>query len=361
MTSIQDETNFLTLTHYDQCDNLSDASIKRERGVIRDIHGNIVCQSFGYTHEYNTSDKEWKEMITNNIQNCHIFIAEEGTLLRLFCHENRWYVSTHKRINAFTSHWSSSSSFGDLFVEALDYYYRKGEGKGQLDYLETDHLLDVFCAQLDTDRVYTFLLRTNNETRIVCQPPTVPTVYFAGQFYKGMRLEGNPTSLPWPKRVMFTNPEDLSDYIESFDPLVYPGVIVMTPDQKVFKVLTPGYKELARVRGCEPSLYRVYMRVRQNEDELRSFVELFPDQKTSHMMNAVEQSIMDLARKICNFYVRRFVHKEHVVVDKNYYYIMRLAHQWHCENREHNILSVQKFLEILDKQEPNFLYKLLSI
>lgn len=361
MTSIQDETDFLILSHYDQCDNHSDRSIKQERGVIRDINGNLVCQSFGYTHEYNTSDEEWKTMVQYNIQNCHIFIAEEGTLLRLFCYENRWYLSTHKRIDAFTSHWSSTSSFGDLFVEALDYYYQKGEGKGKLDYLEKDHLLDVFCAGLDTDRVYTFMLRTNADTRIVCQPPTVPTVYFAGQFYKGMYLEGNPTTLPWPTRVMFTAAEDLSDYIESFDPVKCPGVIVVTPDQNVFKVMTPGYKELTRIRGCEPSLYRVYMRVRQNEDELKTFLQLFPESKTTHMMTTIEQSILALARKICNFYMRRFVHKEHVVVDKNYYYIMRLAHQWHSESREQNILSVQKFLEILDKQDHNFLYKLLSI
>lgn len=359
MATIQDDNGYLILSHYDHCDNTSDSLLKSQRGTITDINGKLVCQSFGYTHEYSPKDEEWKGLVENSLQNCHIFLAEEGSLLRLFCYENRWHLSTHKRIDAFSSHWGSSNSFGDLFIDALEYFYTNGQGKGLLDYAEKEHLFDVFCAQLSMDTVYTFLLRTNSDTKIVCDPPTSPTLYFAGQFYKGMRLEGNPTHLPWPTKVMFSQPADLADYVEKLDPHQYAGVIVMTNDQQVFKIVNPSYSELAKLRGCEPSIYRAYLRVRENEDDLKKFIEMFKEKKT--LMTSIENDILVLARKICQYYMRRFVHKEHIVVDKNYYYIMRLAHEWHCANREQNILTVDKFLEILDNQEPNFLYKLLHI
>ena len=53
----------------------------------------------------------------------HIYDAYEGCLLRLFNFNNKWFLSTHKKINAFRSKWSSKDSFGLMFQNALQYEY----------------------------------------------------------------------------------------------------------------------------------------------------------------------------------------------------------------------------------------------
>ena len=361
MTSIQDDNTSLVLYHYDDCTDSSDPVLKTQRGVIIDTATKeVVCQSFGYTHEYELGDYDkWSPLIQDSIQNCNIYLSEEGSLLRLFFHDGKWHLSTHKRIDAFNSYWSSEKSFGELFLDALEYYFSKGPGQGKLEYESTDHLFDVFCNTLSRDSVFTFLLRTNKNTRIVSRPPPHPTLYFGGQFYHGMRLAGNPTLIDWPTRVHFTNPEGLREFVSTLDPLEYQGVIVFMTNQTIFKVMAPTYLQLAKLRGCEPSFYRAYLRLRESNELIQQTLGIFPEKK--ELMRQVESDIVSLASKLCHYYVRRYIHKEHIVVNKHYYYLMRLAHGWHCECRDRNIVNVNKFLELLDKQTSQFLNLLLTI
>jgi hypothetical protein len=92
---------------------------------------------------------------------------------------------------------------------------------------------------------------------------------------------------------------------------------------------------------------------------VKKLLQVFPDRKGE--MREIETEIANLAHKICRYYCRRYIHKEHIVVNKHYYYLMRLAHGWHCEARDTNIVTINKFLELLDKQTPQFLGLLLSI
>jgi hypothetical protein len=174
-----------------------------------------------------------------------------------------------------------------------------------------------------------------------------------------MRLAGNPTLIEWPTRIHFSSAESLRAFVESLDPAEYQGVIVFMTNQTVFKVMTPGYLQLAKLRGCEPSFYRAYLRLRGDNDQIQQVLRLFPEKK--ELMNTLESDIVTLASNLCRFYVRRYIHKEHVVVNKHYYYVMRLAHNWHCQCRDRNIVNVHKFLELLDQQTPQFLGFLLSL
>jgi hypothetical protein len=355
---LQDEDGYLSLYHYKECTNESSTWLKAQRGIIKDADQNVVCESFGYTPEYAPNDMAWKNQVRDSIHNCKVFLSEEGTLLRLFFYNRRWHLSTHKRIDSFSSRWSSTLSFGEIFLQALEYYFLKGDGVGKIEVEDRADLYDCFCATLDPTRVYTFLVRMTDETRIVCKPPTAPTVYFAGCFYHGMRLEGNPTLLPYPVIVPLKSVEEVETYVNQLDPLRYQGVIVFTNDQQSFKVVHPMYAIYAKIRGSEPSVQRAYLRIRESDEFLQQFLMLFPDK--NEMAKDMEEKILHLARQLHQYYAKRFIRKEYVVVNKHYFYMMRLAHMWHNENRPLHVVSVQKFLELLDKQPATFLYVLLS-
>jgi hypothetical protein len=129
---LQDQTPSLSLFHYTACNEESDLATKQARGIIRNDKDQVVCTSYGYTPEYIVTQQDVYGPLLQPFEQCTFFRSEEGTLFRLFFENFSWHLSTFKRIDAFASYWSSSRSFGELFMEALEYYFVDGEGKGAL-------------------------------------------------------------------------------------------------------------------------------------------------------------------------------------------------------------------------------------
>lgn len=57
-------------------------------------------------------DKDWSHV---TVQRCY-----EGTLLTVFNHNDNWYVSTRRCLDAKDSTWIAGNSYYDLFVESMD-------------------------------------------------------------------------------------------------------------------------------------------------------------------------------------------------------------------------------------------------
>jgi hypothetical protein len=258
---IADQTETHSLLHYDNsCDQTSEEKIKNVRGYIYDSENNLVCSSFSYTPEYVVGvDKDKYEPLLTDLSKCFIYKSEEGTLLRLFFNQNRWVLSTHKRINAFDSKWSSSKSFGELFIDALLHFFTV-EGKDKLTFENNEELFDQFCNTLDREHVYTFLVRTNKDTKIVCNPPEHPTLYFSGWFKDGVWQETNPTIIPTPTLLSFSSIKELETYVEGVDPLEHQGTIIILPDRTTLKIMCVLNMEYKSVRGSEPDIKETYFR-----------------------------------------------------------------------------------------------------
>ena len=353
--SIEDQTSNLSLFHYQSCTDDSSADVKKSRGIIYDNEQKIVCASYEYTPEYTVStDSEKYTPVLNELDKCTIYKAEEGSLLRLFHNENKWTLSTHKRISAFESKWSSSKSFGELFIEALQYYFTHGEGKDKLQFEQNDEIYDCFCATLDKEHVYTFLLRTNADTKIVCRPPENPTVFFAGWFQKGVWTPGNPTLIPSPKQLTFASIAELETFVENVNPLEHQGVIIILPDSKTVKIVTPLCLQYKTIRGSEPDIHASYFRLRKSTDDLKLFQTLFPHVNVKKM----EEEIFTLGTYLHRMYVRRYIKKQFTVVHPTHFYVIKQAHTRHCTDRSSNIVTMEKMMDVLNEQTSVQLYKM---
>lgn len=352
--AIEDQTDKLTLLHYEgNVTDETDKHIKNTRGVITDEHFDTIVSTFGYTPEYTVDQHDTYEALLSDLSNCLVYRAEEGTLLRLFFHDNHWNVSTFKRLNAFDSRWSSVKSFGELFLDALHYFFSEGAGKGTLEY-EPEHLFDVFCHTLDRSLVYTFLLRTNIDTKIVCHTPNHPTLFFGGCFRDGFRLKENPLAIPFPHQVQVTTVKELETYVESLDPFEYQGVMVILPDQRTLKIIHSLYSTYKTVRGSEPDIEMAYFRIRTKEDEKELFMKMFPHVNTE----VIETSIKSMITYLHRMYVRRFIKKLYTMLHPTLFYILRKAHSWHTENRETNIVTVDKMTGFMEDQNSGSLYRM---
>ena len=77
-------------------------------------------QAFPYTIEYSHTDRKNIQNLEKDLPNCLFFDSHEGALIRVFHFGDRWYTSTHRKLNAFRSKWASRESFGTLFKKALE-------------------------------------------------------------------------------------------------------------------------------------------------------------------------------------------------------------------------------------------------
>lgn len=350
---IEDQTNQHSLLHYSSCTEDSSTTLKKVRGYIYDVSNNLVCSSFSYTPEYIVQENQDKYTpLLQELDQCIVYKSEEGSLLRLFFDHNKWTLSTHKRIDAFDSKWSSSSSFGDLFMEALFYYFMFGQGKNSLEFENETDLFDQFCNTLDPAYVYTFLLRTNKDTRIVCNPPEHPTVYFSGCFKEGVWSEGT-CSIPTPTKLKFSTVSELETYVENVNPLEHQGVIVMLPDRTAIKIISPLSMTYKTIRGCEPDITCSYFRLRKSKD-IDIFTSLFPRVNTQRL----EEELFTMVRYLHRMYVRRYISKVYTVVHPVLFTVLKKAHEWHHTDRATNIVTLEKMFDVVNEQPYSALYRM---
>ena len=158
---LTDSDSELAMFSYANCTAEDTAQTKQSRGVI--FNGDkLLAPSFGWTAEYTQNDKTLIEtLIKNGGDNVKVFDSHEGCLLRLFFHK-KWYLVTHRRLDACKSRWSSTDYWGEMFKTGLT-----------MDY-------DKFVDSLDKTMIYFFVVRNNSENRIVCASPEQSTVYHVG-------------------------------------------------------------------------------------------------------------------------------------------------------------------------------------
>ena len=111
----EDYKNNLQLYHYNKCTNDSLQHIKESRGVVKS-NDTLVSKSFGYIDEYTVDGENVSELLENNkkildnIRSFHqskIYKMYEGTVVRMFFWKHKWFLSTHKKLNAFDSKWGN--------------------------------------------------------------------------------------------------------------------------------------------------------------------------------------------------------------------------------------------------------------
>lgn len=373
-----DPDNKLDLFCYVRCVDNSDAKVKSCRGVIT-ANDKVLCQTYGYTHEYTTDNVD---AIKNSMDFDSNFVAQdahEGSLLRAFCVNDTWYITTHRKLDAFRSKWASRQSFGAQFVESLVSTYENDESfKKKLDSISDEDATNVrvftlrssehdknpvllkFLHTLDKTKCYCFLVRNTSENRIVCQSPEKPMLYHSGTFametseFLGL---GSDLGVPVPQTHSFTSWDEVCKYVDeetNYENLQ--GLIVFNGRDHI-KVLNSDYKRYFDARGNEPSIRYRYLQVRLDTKQTDMLYELYP-RYTDHF-ESYENTLYGFAKTIYDAYVKRFIKRQFVTLPKEEYTIMRACHAWHLEDRGKNRMNLRKVIEKMNAQPPTILNKMI--
>jgi hypothetical protein len=348
----KDEDNKLDLFCYVKCTNTDTDLIKRCRGVVFN-KDKIVINAFPYTAEYNHTES--LNTILGDFSKYSFYDAYEGALVRTFYFNGKWFLSTHRKINAFKSKWSSRDSFGTHFKRALDKEELLNKKFSERLPLDGDNILDRFYTILDKTKQYMFLILNSDDNRIVCQSPSEkqPNVYHVGTFSDGKLSMDEDISLPTPYKHTFLNIDELYNYVSKIDYNLLQGVICFSSDNTQIKIINKVYQDLFRVRGNVPSIKFRYLQVRMNKKFTDMLYYLYPYMED--IFNDYENTLYDIAMGIFNAYILRYMKKKHTIVPQEEFQVLKECHNWYMEDRNERRVTLECVIRAMNTQSPTAL------
>ena len=343
---LTDSNSELELYHYTECTNTDSDNLKQCRGLIYDKNNDkLLVQTFPYTVEYSNKEvTEIKNEITD-INEWKYFPSYEGTIIRVFYHIN-WYISTNRKLDAFKSRWSSTDSFGKIFMDALT-----TEACLNNDFaskLQPGNILENLCLTLNKDHQYIFLVLNTSQNRIVCDVPSTNLLYHVGTFKNHiLDLEDN-INITKPQCLSFKKIDDVLDYVYDTKPHNIQGVICFhTKTNKQVKIVNINYKYFYDARGNTSSIKFRYLQVRMDNEQTNVLKYLYPTY--IQIFEQYELYIHEIAYTIYQAYVNRFIKKQYITLPKEDFLVMKECQILYTSNRNYKI-TIQKVLTILNNQ-----------
>lgn len=349
---VVDEDTSLKLYSYQSCSNEDKMEIKKNRGVVKDLEDNIVALSLPYTDEYVYEEEKPDEIHLEDLEKYRIHRSIEGTVIRVFWYDDKWYITTNRKLDAFKSFWSSHLSFGQLFVNQIFSIFH-------------ENTIEGFLGRLDQENIYYFLLLPTIENRIVCKVDhTKPSLYFIGFLsknnmdgtlsYKDEKLE----NIPQMEELTFQTKEELFNYVKDVDIWESQGLILFERESnKQFKILNSKYKYYWTIRNNNPNLYLRYLEIRSDPKKLDDFFRLYP--KFIQIADRIECHIFEISKYIHEAYLQRYIQKNYLSLPKQEYMILKKAHEWHNLDKNNNRIYRIKILQFLNEEEPLYLYQMI--
>ena len=337
-----DEVGKLTNFSYNQCNNNSENELKSCRGLVYK-NGQPFIKAFGYTPFYTSQNipQETLDYINTNFNTLRFYCSLEGTLIRLFYNDvnDKWYISTHTKLDASKSRWGSKCTFGEVFNSVIP---------------------PEFYTNLDKTKFYMFILTPNETNRIVCKY-LMNHVYHVGTYDSNFNLSYDyDIGVQKPLELRFDNINELFKYVdEELDCFTYQGVLICdNQTQTNIKILSNSYERWRELRGNVPSIKFRYLQLRNNETDTHNLKVLFPDFIKDF---EIYEKYLDLfSRRMLEEYVNRHIKKLFKQLPPNEHYILKLAHAWHSENKDVNKINLKKIKEIINNQNPSFLNSIIK-
>lgn len=277
-----------------------------------------------------------------------VFESLEGTIIRVYYHHDEWQISSSSRLDAFTSFWASSQSFGKQFEEFV--------------FAISGVSLDVFLHSLNPERSYFFLLPTIGVNRLgkkldVRERARIFLVAtedrHTHEFLYGTRLPREEHNL-WLYPLAWTV-HNFQEWIElgSDQNLIY------YHEQEIYRTVTEEYARLFRLRNNEQNLRLRYIELCKSDRGLCRELEAMYSE--FDFDGAIHQVLHRIARLLHQHYMERFVLRKEdnrPPLPKPFFILIRKCHQRFLETRQKTTPAT--ILEMIWEQEPKHILNLLK-
>lgn len=347
-----DEDTGLDLLCYDTCSESDPDIVRNCRGVVF-AGDTMVMRGFPYTPEYPHTDEEAiRQHVGDSMASCIVNEAFEGVLIRVFFYK-KWYVSTHRKLNAFRSKWAARQSFGDAFVDALkneikynttlsDAVVKKTSGvNATLDennVLTSEEVLDAYLGLLDKSKQYMFIVSHSGDNQIVCTPPEESTCMHVGTFVNRKLVLDEEAYIPKPQCFSMDSVDKLISQVNSIDPKEIQGVIVFLPDGNQFKIMHSEYLKLFEIRGNEPSILFRFLQLltgtQEDREKIALLEKLYPEKIPKFAL--YRKTIKDISSEMHSVYIQRYIRKEFIKLPREEFNVLKRVHSNYMDLRKNH-------------------------
>jgi hypothetical protein len=297
----EDKDNInLFLIYISNESNLNIKLVRECNGIImRKNDLKIICYTFDKCIDNNilTSGLNLNKLYYEN--------AIEGTLIRLFYHNDKWILSTKKCIDAFKARWLTTKSFGELFCECL-----KSNNYNHPLYecltLNDNNLIKD--GVLNKTYCYSFIL-IHPENNVVIKY-IEPYIYHIST--RDMNtLKEIDINIGFNKLekwfIDYSNIEEIINKLNERTICNTEGLIFIDENYNRHKIRTPIFNEARDLWGNTNNRCLRYLELRKNIDKLNKYFYYFPIDKQLFLY--YEKTIENLAYAILNIYTEKHIKK----------------------------------------------------
>lgn len=352
---------------------------KHIRGIIfKD--GKLVSRGLEYASEivYNDEFKQLSELLnelpTESKSNVYtekqidkLYVCYEGATVRAwFDDDNKFHLSTNKKLDAFSSRWSSDNTFGEHFMSRIIElcYTNKSFHNLVNHYIPQYNSIYVSFIEFlrkdskDNGYQYTFLIPNGEDNRIVCKNNKTPQLLHIATYDKNWNMIiDHDIGIPKPLEIKCRGIE-LHNYLSTLDYNESPGIISVDNKGTQCKIITKSYKTLSDLRGNVPSIRFRYLQLRNSSDK-SEFIKLYQEKET--IFKEVEDKLISIIAFTHAVYINRYVHHQFIIVNKDIHNILLKCHNWHKLNKASNIVTMDIMRQFIDKEDPTVLNRLIKL
>lgn len=277
-------------------------------------------------------------ILQNEALNSRIEYCEDGTIIRLYHYNNKWYTATTRCMNATDSWWSSNKTFDEMFWSIFDI--------SNLSLLNTSCTYIFVLLHVDNRIVVkhfrnslVYIQSINNETT----EEDYKNIFFNTEAFQNKLIRR-------PKMIPYINIYEIQNYF-------YPtkrGIIIKfynTQSQtwSVYKYDFIQYRTVKDVRGNVPHIRMRYLELLTDSDKLLMLEKFYPESQL--MFEIIKNSLFKLTRYIHKMYVDSHIkHIIQITEEDMYYRTLRQLHaQYKITNKPITYEDVHQKLVSLDK------------
>ena len=245
--NVKDNGNLYMITYYDGKSNFDNPITHKCRGVILEKDtNNIVCYSFDRSIDF-INDLSY---LNNKFPFNDKTVVQEsidGTQIKLFYYGDKWLVATTRSIDAYSTRFSSRSSFGKMFDDALE-------------------LSNLNLETLNKRKCYSFVL-CHPDNRIITKYEKPDLVHVFTRDLDTLEIDlSYDVGVRKPQTLDYEGYEKL---LEDSNDLEYykEGFVLHSGDEqnKMMKIKSKNYLKCCRMRGNNNNILFHYLELRFND------------------------------------------------------------------------------------------------
>jgi hypothetical protein len=290
--------------------------------ILNKYDNSMLCGCLPLTKEITV-----EELAQMNLGEYNVEEMFDGAIIRLYYHRNKWFTATNRCFDGSYAVWQEDNAKGKITFEEL---FNEALGNMNLD-------------PLPKGESHCFVLM-HPKNRNVIRYEEASLVHIASFDAKGDIKAYEDCNYGWKRQAIykFENVSELLTQLENTD-IGY--ILVNKTTQERFKVYSPKYMEIKKLRGNIPNIDYLLLE-RRYDNTLLQFLKHYPEYTSRN--EEIKNQIFDISKRVHRMYLSLYVPGQAPsAYDKRYELITNGLHEIFLNTKE--VITHERVLAYLNR------------